>query len=137
MTDQQPHTPYIEDGWLVEPCEPDYAPGISQPIPGSWSKPIVNLAELDGYDELIAAAERRGAEETLAYLIEDYPAYASHEEIRAWIQARLDHVRNADQIGGKICGLDGCESDEIAGHMQDGTLICYDCAREGEMEGGE
>ena len=62
MTDQQPHTPYIEDGWLVEPCEPDYAPGISQPIPGSWSKPIVNLAELDGYDELIAAAEQRGAE---------------------------------------------------------------------------
>ena len=61
MTDQQPHTPYIEDGWLVEPCEPDYAPGISQPIPGSWSKPIVNLAELDGYDELIAAAEQRGA----------------------------------------------------------------------------
>src|SRR5690625_4280711 len=61
MTDQQPHTPYIEDGWLVEPCEPDYAPGISQPIPGSWSKPIVNLAELDGYDELIAAAEQRRA----------------------------------------------------------------------------
>ena len=49
--------------------------------------------------EIEAAAEQRGAEETLAYLIEDYPAYASHEEIRAWIQARLDHVRNADQIG--------------------------------------
>ena len=95
-------------------------------------------AEFDRWLAAIeAAAEQRGAEETLAYLIEDYPAYASHEEIRAWIQARLDHVRNADQIGGKICGLDGCESDEIAGHMQDGTLICYDCAREGEMEGGE
>ena len=101
-----------------------------------------HLAEYgEHFDKVIAeiesAAEQRGAEETLAYLIEDYPAYASHEEIRAWIQARLDHVRNADQIGGKICGLDGCESDEIAGHMQDGTLICYDCAREGEMEGGE
>ena len=60
MTDQQPRTPYIEDGWLVEPCEPDYAPGISQAIPGSWSKRIVDLAELDGYDELIAAAEQYG-----------------------------------------------------------------------------
>ena len=53
--------PCIEDGWLCEPCEPDYAPGISQAIPGSWSEPIVNLTELDGHDELIAAAEQRGA----------------------------------------------------------------------------
>lgn len=57
------------------------------------------LAERDAAVE--AAAEQRGAEETLAYLIEDYPAYASHEEIRAWIQARLDHVRSADQIANK------------------------------------
>lgn len=53
--------PYIEDGWLCEPCEPDYAPGISQAIPGSWSKPLVNLTDLHGYDEMIAAAEQRGA----------------------------------------------------------------------------
>ena len=78
MTDQQPHTPYIEDGWLVEPCEPDYAPGISQPIPGSWSKPIVNLAELDGYDELIAAAEQRGAEAAL--LCVDEPSWEHHDQ---------------------------------------------------------
>lgn len=63
MSDQQPHTPYIEDGCLVEPCEPDYAPGISQAIPGSWSKPLVDLTVLDGYDEMIAAAEQRGKEQ--------------------------------------------------------------------------
>ena len=140
MTDQ-PHTPtteeirdYVEMGGEPRPWEP--------PTPEGEALEIKRREAFDrwlaAHDAAIeAAAERRGAEETLAYLIEDYPAYASHEEIRAWIQARLDHVRNADQIGGKICGLDGCESDEIAGHMQDGTLICYDCAREGEMEGGE
>ena len=128
MTDQQPHTPTTDlmRQWHVLA---DHS--------GNKSTEEYE-AEFDRWLATVeAAAEQRGAEETLAYLIEDYPAYASHEEIRAWIQARLDHVRNADQIGGKICGLDGCESDEIAGHMQDGTLICYDCAREGEMEGGE
>ena len=123
----QPHTPDIDDIIIA------YHTYVTED--GTYSQEFE--VSRDEVVRALAAAERRGAEETLAYLIEDYPAYASHEEIRAWIQARLDHVRNADQIGGKICGLDGCESDEIAGHMQDGTLICYDCAREGEMEGGE
>ena len=100
------------------------------------------LAERDARIE--AAAEQRGAIKALrdveASLInwdvlrgDEQGTAEDHESIRiaAWIG------RRADQIGGKICGLDGCESDEIAGHMQDGTLICYDCAREGEMEGGE
>ena len=137
MTDQ-PYTPTTEQiellvlGQLKQSAEKR---GIPVDVEADRADFRHWLAERDARIE--AAAEQRGAEETLAYLIEDYPAYASHEEIRAWIQARLDHVRNADQIGGKICGLDGCESDEIAGHMQDGTLICYDCAREGEMEGDE
>ena len=129
MTDQQPHTPNVSD------FREDF---VTACVQSRWLSSDGARQYFDRELTAIeAAAEQRGAEETLAYLIEDYPAYASHEEIRAWIQARLDHVRNADQIGGKICGLDGCESDEIAGHMQDGTLICYDCAREGEMEGGE
>ena len=104
MTDQQSHTPYIEDGWLVEPCEPDYAPGISQPIPGSWSKPIVNLAELDGYDELIAAAEQRGAEAAL--LCVDEPSWEHHDQTDGFpctnclnkAQKGIDRYR-ADQEG--------------------------------------
>ena len=98
MTDQQPHTPYIEDGWLVEPCEPDYAPGISQPIPGSWSKPIVNLAELDGYDELIAAAEQRGAEEgwdlAIDYAWDDSSIYEADAK-----RAKAANPYRADQEG--------------------------------------
>ena len=86
--------PYIEDGWLCEPCEPDYAPGISQAIPGSWSKPIVNLAELDGYGELIAAAEQRGAAKALRAVME--------------LHAKRDDLQTR---GGKpIC--DGCGDTE-------------------------
>ena len=98
MTDQQPMSP--------EPCEHHWIHyGQPNHSPIRW---IVKCSQCNQFkiedlqeqvDVIEAAAEQRGAEETLAYLIEDYPAYASHEEIRAWIQARLDHVRNADQEG--------------------------------------
>lgn len=100
MTDPQPHTPYIEDGWLVEPCEPDYAPGISQPIPGSWSKPIVNLAELDGYDELIAVAEQRGAAKALRDAAEDLFYDGDTDRPMPGYSDLLDRADRADQIEG-------------------------------------
>lgn len=104
MTDKPhtPSTPYIEDGWLCEPCEPDYAPGISPPIPGSWSEPIVNLAELDGYDELIAAAEQRGAIKALRDAAKDWRwsewsnsprnPIAAANYVGDWLTDRADRV---------------------------------------------
>jgi hypothetical protein len=45
-----------------------------------------------------AAAEQRGAESMLAFLIKNCPAYKTAEEVKGWMQYRLD-LHRADQEG--------------------------------------